>query len=215
MYKTKAITTIIFAGLLHLSATMTVAQEFAGPYAGLGVSYSSGDTDAHWLNRFSNTGDDSHDLSGVSIGGFVGHNWQNGRSVFGLEAGFDLADIGGDDNFNSGIENGTRISGIGHVSGRVGRASDIGLFYASLGLAIADVKATERDIVGGPLAATNDISHVGARLGLGAEIPFRSGRVRLEVSHVRFDREDSYYPTYSIDSRPVLNQAGIYYVFGF
>ena len=210
-----AIASLILALLFVASAVTATAQDYAGAYGGLGFSYGSGETEAIRVGAGPSSGNDPHAISGFSFGGFLGRNWQSGRSILGVEAGLEVSDINGDDNFNDGVENGTRVLSFGHVSGRVGRVNDLGMLYASLGVALADVRLTERAAVGGPITGTNDVSHVGARLGLGAEFPLRTGRVRLEVSHSRFDRESGSYPGYVISSEPHVNQAGVYYVFGF
>ena len=215
MKDAEALTAILAIAVLTMNAAPATAQDFSGTYGGLGFSYGGGNTEATWVGTGPSSGNDAHDISGFTFGGFLGHNWQNGRSVFGVEAGLQVSDTVGDENFNGGTENGTRVSSFGHISGRVGRVNDLGLLYASLGVALADVQLTERATVGGPLTGANDVSHVGARLGLGAEIPLRSGRLRLEMSHLRFDQESRNFPGYVIDSEPHLNQAGVYYVFGF
>jgi hypothetical protein len=166
MKEAELLTEILASAVLTTNPARVTAQDFAGAYGGFGFSYGAGNTEAIWVGGGPSTGNDTHEFSGFTFGGFLGHNWQNGRSAFGVEAGLEVSDTNGDDSFTGGFGSGTRISSFGHVSGRIGRVNDLGMLYASFGEALADVQLTERDcrrVYNGK----NDVSHVGGRLGLG------------------------------------------------
>ena len=152
MKEAELLTEILASAVLTTNPARVTAQDFAGAYGGFGFSYGAGNTEAIWVGGGPSTGNDSHEFSGLTFGGFLGHNWQNGRSACGVEAGLEVSDTNGDDSFTGGFGSGTRISSFGHVSGRIGRVNDLGMLYASFGEALADVQLTERETVAGSIA---------------------------------------------------------------
>jgi len=71
-------------------------------------------------------------------GGQIGYNWQRDRIVFGLEGDFQGADISGRA-YGFGDTARSDMNWFSTVRGRLGVASGPWLFYATAGLAIADV----------------------------------------------------------------------------
>jgi outer membrane immunogenic protein len=72
-------------------------------------------------------------------GGQIGYNWQRDRIVFGLEGDFQGADISGRAFAIDGSTARSDMNWFSTVRGRLGYASGPWLFYATGGLAIADV----------------------------------------------------------------------------
>jgi outer membrane immunogenic protein len=115
---------------------------------------------------------------GVLGGGQVGYNWQSGRAVFGLEADFQGADVGGTVNtFVPPIVSATgqRLDWFGTVRGRAGfTATPNLLLYVTGGLAYGEVKhAFSASNSGGSFNNTfvNNTS-AGWTVGAGAEWGF-------------------------------------------
>lgn len=91
--------------------------------------------------------DGSYRLSGGLVGGTLGHNWQNGRWVYGFEGDYSWADISGHSDLCGQVSGnphpcGTKLNSLGTLRGRVGYAlgaSGNWLFYATGGAAVGDV----------------------------------------------------------------------------
>lgn len=194
-----------------------VAQDWGGAYAGLGLTYQSGRTAAPWFFPPGVLfGDDSHSLRGAGLRFVGGYNMQSGNLVWGPEIGIGQGRVRGDDGFNSGFENGTRMRTQVYLAGRVGAASGNTLFYGSLGWSMQSAQLTEVQVPGGPVTATRNVSHGGPRLAVGAEFMLGSGgALRLEVDHVRYNSRLATFPTYDIQSRPRLTGASVSYLFRF
>ena len=98
---------------------------WSGAYAGLNLGYEWGSVTNSSVNP-----------SGLTGGGQVGYNWQNGQFVFGAET--DLQFSGADDTFAP-----FKFSNpwFGTLRGRAGIAFNNVLLYATLGLAYGDLRA--------------------------------------------------------------------------
>jgi len=127
-------------------------------------------------------------ISGATLGGQVGHNWQNGVFVYGLEADLNWASakssalIGG---FTTAT---TSVDWFGTVRGRVGFvATPMLLMYLTGGLAIAHVHDTWNAF--GP--TLNDATRVGWTFGGGFEYMLGPNwTVRMEGLFAQFNKQD-------------------------
>jgi outer membrane immunogenic protein len=135
--------------------------DWAGPYAGVYAGYAFGRADA--TSAFdSNTGffynwtgrPYGFDADGWLAGGTLGHNWQRGVWVAGVEAEigyFDLQGAAIDPNHRPGFphipDTETKVGGEFHASlyGRVGRAIGPALFYLKAGGTLLNAKASTVD----------------------------------------------------------------------
>lgn len=193
---------------------------WAGSYIGLHAGYGwgkqrdnqsvffppdNGSTDMISADRFN--------MNGFIGGIHLGHNWQNGSFVFGLEGDLDYANIDGSTDFDYWPWGPT-----GHLSMksnwqgaarlRVGYAVDTWLFFATGGLAFAHAKMTasgawpvavieeqpenrlqSQDVIMAPggMSASDSNIHVGWTVGLGIEKAFTPNWVgRIEGRYTDF-----------------------------
>ncbi|MBW0158780.1 outer membrane protein [Sedimentimonas flavescens] len=199
-----------------LAATGASAQDFSGAYAGMGLTYSDGKTDAHFgIAPTYEWGDDSHDLDGMGIAGLVGYNWQNGSTVYGVEGGLGYANAEGDDGFYSGYKNGTKIGTTAYLAGRVGVVSGMGLFYGSLGVSAARTELTEVQVPDGPVTDRNKVTYTGPRLAIGVDYSIGAGMLRAEVAHVSYNEKNTSYDGYDIQSKLKLTTLTVGYLMKF
>ncbi|MDX2264475.1 MAG: outer membrane protein [Hyphomicrobiales bacterium] len=180
--------TAILGGALMLGATQANAADiyhsggmkdapapyhsWAGLYAGLhaGYAWSEYGEGFNFLN----------DADGFSGGAQIGYNIQRGIIVFGIEGDFSLTDIG-NRRFASEAETDWTAS----IRGRLGVSTDWALFYATAGVAFADVYAD----AGGPFK--DDDTLVGYVVGAGFEKMVRDNiSVRLEYLYADYGDEE-------------------------
>jgi len=133
------------------------AYSWTGFYLGINGGYGWASSDWTALNGGSNP-------SGGLIGGTIGYNWQTGAYVFGLEGDIDWTNLKG--SFTNaacpaGCE--TSNSWLATVRGRLGYAIDRVMPYATGGLAVGDVGATQWGVG----SVTN--TQVGWTVGAGVE----------------------------------------------
>jgi outer membrane immunogenic protein len=134
------------------------ADVWTGAYVGANAGAASGTVEWEFAGG---GGGDEYDISGWTLGGQIGYNWQMDNIVFGLEADLSVAAINGE--YLSGLA--TRdINWVASARGRVGYAIDSILIYGTAGLAAAN--STGR-LFGGSFDETN--THLGWTAGLGVE----------------------------------------------
>jgi outer membrane immunogenic protein len=117
---------------------------WGGFYIGAHVGYGWGE-ERDDLSDFVDIPADKFDVDGVIGGVHVGYNWQAGNIVFGWEGDFDGSGIKGSDGFDQGEAFDGTLSMKSHwqasFRGRLGVTSENWLFYATGGVAFADVKS--------------------------------------------------------------------------
>ena len=204
---------VTVAALLLASAAS--AQNFAGGYGGIAITSTNGDTEAPWgWDTDLTEGDDSHDIDGKGFMGILGYNWQSGAVVYGIEGAVGNMNTEGDDAFNSGALNGTKMGANAYLAGRVGFATGNMLFYGSLGASVARTKLPEYHEVDGPLINEANITHSGTRAALGMEYVMGPGMLRAEVAHTQYNKKVVEYGYY-IQSKPEVTTATIGYLVKF
>ena len=89
------------------------------------------------------------DVTGFTIGGTVGYNWQVSQFVFGLEGDYDWTNIDGNTAVTCATGCKTSNGWLATVRGRIGYAYDRFLPYITGGLAVGDIKASHAGFAGG------------------------------------------------------------------
>ncbi|MDB5617805.1 outer membrane protein [Tardiphaga sp.] len=121
---------------------------WSGFYVGAHVGYAWGDQSDN-LSLTAGLPADHFDISGFQGGAHAGYNWQVGRTVFGFEGDFDGSNLKGGRAFDQGT-GGSRVVGSlsfksdwqASIRGRLGFAADNWLFYATGGVAFAEVASS-------------------------------------------------------------------------
>lgn len=149
-----------------------LAQDWAGPYAGLSVSTNNGSDD----QIVGGVVIDTFDLKGEQGGVFAGYNFQSGNLVYGAELTYTTGDI------QYPAPEGFLVGRTIEVKGRLGYAAGKALVFGSLGVLASD-KYYGVGPGTGPFTA-NGMSYglgvdvmVTDRLFLGAEIQRRNSSV--------------------------------------
>lgn len=177
-------------------AAPAAAQDWSGPYAGAGVTFGSGQSDANvtlggqWSAetaalRSGVTSNWSPELEPDGVGGglFAGYNWQTaGGFVFGGELSYDFVNVEADRatgqipatstfpaltyNFQNSVE----VSGMVSARANVGFAFDRVLVYGTLGIAAADATFAAEILSNGGYSKAGETSDWanGPAYGLGA-----------------------------------------------
>ncbi len=153
---------IAAAGLLALTASASAADMAARPmytkaappivspvynWTGfyIGINGGGGFGRKCWTLMGDNAGpiapasEGCHNLSGGTVGGQVGYNWQAGAWVFGIELQGNWANLSGTNInvFNPAFTDRTRVDAYGLFTGRIGYAFNNVLLYAKGGAAVA------------------------------------------------------------------------------
>ncbi len=132
---------------------------------------------------------------GIFSGGFAGYNWQRGRMVFGLEAGFGWANVDGQTDCGNGVDRGylcyANLRSYALLTGHVGLVRGQSLLSFTGGLVVGrqllEVREPANDIVWG----TADHRSVGWTIGFANERILSSRfSVRTGLSYVRFPPRD-------------------------
>ena len=150
---------------------------WTGFYAGINGGYAWGDSN---FTGVPGTGD--FNVDGGLIGGTVGYNWQFGRTVFGLEADLDWANIRGSAACG-GLVCSTRNEWLGTARGRIGYAFDRFMPYITGGLAVGEIQAST---TGFPGASK---TRAGWTVGAGAEFAL-SGPWTAKIEYLYADLGD-------------------------
>ena len=176
------------------------AYDWAGAYAGLGLSYGRASYDAPSSDLIPETltGNDFWPSgSGLGIGGLVGFNWQSGGMVYGIEGHASANRMRGNTTVDLGEGDEGRIRSdvrsLASLRGRIGVAQDRTLFFLTAGPAIGSVRHSA-DIVnpeGDVEASVSDSNSVnGVVIGAGIEHALTQGwHVRGDIEHYRFGRK--------------------------
>lgn len=143
-----------------------------GAYIGANLGYGWGNTDL--------TSPD-----GINGGGQIGYNWQRDRFVFGLEADLQSADNGTTNFFGPNYAS-TDIDAFGTLRARAGVAAGPLLFYATGGLAFADI-SNEVGVASVPVVMRDDGWQTGYAVGGGIEWQFaRNWTMKAEYLYMDF-----------------------------
>jgi outer membrane immunogenic protein len=139
------------------------------------------------------------DTSGGLVGGTIGYNWQFGQWVWGLEGDADWSDIQGS---TTGLGCGfaasctTRNDFLATIRGRLGFAADRWMPYATGGLAIGNIKASN-------LFGSVDQTNAGWTAGGGIEFALASNwTAKVEYLYVDLGKVDC-----SVTCMPLTNNA--------
>ncbi|WP_456640540.1 outer membrane beta-barrel protein [Bradyrhizobium sp. USDA 10063] len=115
----------------------------------------------------------SQNASSGTIGGQIGHRWQMGRVVVGIEGQGNWADFSGSNVsrvFPADI-NRTKTDAFGLITGQVGYAVNNVLLYAKGGVAVTSNTYQIDSTLGTTLTST-DSTHWGGAVGAGIEVGF-------------------------------------------
>jgi outer membrane immunogenic protein len=132
---------------------------------------------------------------GIFAGGFAGYNWQRGRIVFGVEAGFGWANVDGQTECGNGVDRGylcyANLRSYALLTGHVGFVRDQSLLSLTGGLVVGrqlfEVREPAADVVWG----TADNRSFGWTIGFANERILSSRfSVRTGVAYVRFPPRD-------------------------
>jgi outer membrane immunogenic protein len=126
---------------------------------------------------------DTFDVSGGLIGGTIGHNWQFGPAVVGVEGDLDWSGIKETTTTLCPLGCETRNSWLATVRGRLGYAFDRVLPFITGGLAVGDITATT------PLLPGGSISTAGWTVGAGLEFAVVSN-VTIKAEYLYVDLGD-------------------------
>lgn len=157
------------------------AFDWTGFYVGVSAAWAWGNT--FWQQTADNPPTPADDFSigdsqswaigGPIVGGFAGFNYQAGNVVFGIEGGFNWANIAGTATSVHGNADDvmtTRVSSLATIVGRLGFAANDWLFYARGGYAGGNVNASWVDNSGPSQGNWNSsVWHHGWQAGLGIE----------------------------------------------
>lgn len=121
-------------------------------------------------------------VSGITYGGFVGHNWQVGAMVLGLEVNFDFANRHTSNTVMEEITATDTLKYLGSARARVGFT--IGQYLLAYGTAGAGWANTRASVGLGDVSADAATNHFGWVGGLGLEYMFASNwTARFEYLH--------------------------------
>lgn len=137
----------------------TAGTDWSGAYVGANAGAASGTVEWEFVGV---GGGDEYDISGWTLGGQIGYNWQMDNIVFGLEADLSVAAINGEFDTIATRD----INWVASARGRVGYAIDSILIYGTAGLAVANSTGT---LTFGPFGVSETNTHIGWTAGLGVE----------------------------------------------
>lgn len=169
------------------------AHNWAGAYAGLNAGLSVAPGDSVHYSQFYNSPLVPLSPSSLLIGGQVGHNWQSGNTVFGIEADIQYRNANDRSRFVFPITPGippqqpfgaikgdtaqfsSEQSWFGTLRGRVGLTTGPVLYYATGGLAYGEVKHFYSETLSPPYdsghrSISGSRTKVGWVVGAGAEM---------------------------------------------
>jgi outer membrane immunogenic protein len=139
---------VLGAGRMAVAADMPIkapppaappAYSWNGIYLGINGGFADGDSRYNFGDGFSTN---AFDVSGPTVGGTLGLNWQNGSWVLGIEGDGNWSDIDGS-TLCPNLINTCKTSNtwLATVRGRLGYAVDRFLIYVTGGAAFGDIKA--------------------------------------------------------------------------
>jgi len=158
-------------------APMPMAQDWAGGYAGLGLSWGEARHNQATLPQFWPNG------RGWGLSGLAGYNWQSGATVYGIEGHLGAGRMRGTTDVG-GTTITTNLDGLASLRGRVGVATGDTLLFATLGGAAGRLNHTA--------VGVDSQSHTltGAVVGLGFEQALGAVNLRGDLEHYRFSGQD-------------------------
>ena len=165
-------------------APAPMTQSWEGSYYGFTLGYNFGGSDRVQLAPAPPGVIGTLRVRGAVLGGQLGHNWQRGDMVYGVEAGLNLMPTR--DAFTAGASSASmRIRPVADLRGRIGMASGEGLFYATAGLSAARVNYAASD------GATSNINSrytaLGYSVGVGYERMIQGNwTMRGEYSYTQY-----------------------------
>lgn len=183
--------------------------DWSGFYVGAHVGYAWGSEHDN-LSEVIGANADKFDVGGVLGGVHAGYNWQSNRFVFGIEGDFDGSGVKGSQSFDDSPR--STLRSVGNLSfknnwqaslrARAGIAENNWLFYATGGVAFADVDASLgisnfnptacEGVCAVPAAFHSSANNtlVGYTVGVGSEYAFtRNWIARVEVRYTDFGSE--------------------------
>lgn len=193
---------------------------WTGCYVGAVAGYGWGSTDQTFANG--NPAIRGTNTDGGTAGGTLGCNYQTGVAVVGIENDISWADFKGSDPDiqNSAFTIGTKANWFDTLRLRFGYAADRTLWYATGGVAFADVKAFESQPGVNP-ESTVSKNRVGWAAGGGVEYAIDNHwSAKVEYLHISFDGSDyngfccGYSSKSSVNLKEDLVRVGINYRFG-
>lgn len=179
---------------------------WSGFYAGLNVGYGSGAS--AWSAPAV-----SVDPSGMTYGLTVGHNWQAGALVYGIEADYNWSDMSGSATCVAVLVCQTENRWFGTVRGRLGYAFDRFMPYLTGGVAYGDIRASINTV---PLALEASTSKWGYTIGAGLEYAFLGNWTgKIEYLYVNLGSFDAGTPpvTNTVDFDANIIRVGLNYKF--
>jgi outer membrane immunogenic protein len=200
---------------------MPMLYSWSGFYIGGQVGYAWGRD--HTYETLTSTGaftgfEWRYDMNSVVGGLFAGANYQVGATVFGLEADIEAAGNKGGFYDPPGAGD-TNIKWQGSVRGRLGFAADNVLFYATGGLAYADISHTYTEVFT-PVSETTRGTRVGWTAGVGIDYAMTQNLLaRVEYRYADYGsyKYDSLtaFPGLTGEQSPVVNtvRLGLAYKF--
>jgi outer membrane immunogenic protein len=198
-----------------------IAPSWTGFYIGGEVGYAWGRD--HTVETFSATGASTgfewrYDLDHVVGGGFAGFNYQFGSLVAGLEADIEAAGNKGGFYDPPGAGD-THIKWQGTARGRLGFAAGPALFYATGGLAFADISHTYVQVIT-PISETTSGIRTGWTAGVGVDYAVtRNLLARVEYRYTDYGKYQydsvTAFPGLTGQQSPTLNtlRVGLAYKF--
>jgi outer membrane immunogenic protein len=193
------------------------SYDWSGFYAGVGIAAASGRTENTDIVLTTSgaligigpgavtdyPGADSIDEPSGWLGTIqVGHNWQSGKLVFGLEAALNVGSVSATSSTLGSVEGplyegDASLDAYGTLGLRAGVAMDNLLVFATAGLAIGKGSATVAITPGippsmaEPFVASDSQTHVGYALGLGAEVGLSGPwTLRADYQYVNLGQAD-------------------------
>jgi outer membrane immunogenic protein len=128
-------------------------------------------------------GIDKFDVSGGTIGGTIGYNWQLSQVVVGLEGDIDWSGMRGTTNTlcPPGCE--TRNHWLSTVRGRVGYAFDRFLPYLTAGLAVGDIAANVPGFPGGSITTAGWTVGGGLEVGVVSNVSVKAEYLFVDLGN--------------------------------
>ena len=176
------------------------AFSWTGFYVGVNVGYAWGQYDNTGLNGEGFDGEVdalNYKADGVLVGGQIGHNWQRGNLLYGVEGEIGrlgaegdqvVRDEGSDDTSFSD----TKFGAYGVVAARLGFASDRTLLYVKGGLALASVDTNAGNTGDENDATRLDETLIGYAIGGGVEYALsQNWAIKTEYLYMNFGDEKS------------------------
>lgn len=141
------------------------ATNWSGIYAGAVLGYGWGD-----LSR--------GDVDGFALGLTLGHNWQQGQLVYGVEGDVSYSGVG-----YNGFGDSYDVDWVGTVRGRIGYAFDRFVAYGTAGIAWVNAEYSRP-------AGRDTNTHLGWALGVGGEMQLTPNvSAKAEYLYVDVGRE--------------------------